>query len=69
MLSLIEAKNENKHYFSVLDLSAGYNLHLSKTVSLSAEPYLKIPLSGIGVGKVQLNSTGVLFTLGIRPFK
>ena len=62
-------KNENKHYFSVLDLSAGYSLHLSKTVSLSAEPYVKIPLSGIGVGKVQLNSTGVLFTLGIKPFK
>jgi hypothetical protein len=64
-----EVKNENKHYFSVLNLSAGYNLHLSKAVSLSAEPYLKIPLSGIGVGKVQLNSTGVLFTIGIKPFK
>src|SRR5436190_17998433 len=64
-----DVKNENKHYFSVLDLSAGYNLQVSKTISLSAEPYVKIPLSGIGVGKVQLNSTGVLFTLGIKPFK
>ena len=64
-----DVKNENKHYFSVLDLSAGYNLHLSKSVSVSAEPYVKIPLTGIGMGKVQLNSTGVLFTLGIKPFK
>jgi hypothetical protein len=62
-------KNKNKHYFSVLDLSAGYSLHLSKTVSLSAEPYVKIPLTGIGEGKVMLNSGGVLFTVGVRPFK
>ncbi|HET9824101.1 MAG TPA: hypothetical protein VFP87_02140, partial [Chitinophagaceae bacterium] len=64
-----EVNNENKHYFSVVDLSAGYNLRLNNTLSLSAEPYIKIPLSGIGVGKVQLNSGGVLFTLGIKPFK
>ena len=64
-----QVKNENKHYFSVLDLSGGYTVRLNNTLSLSAEPYLKIPFSGIGVGKVQLNSGGVLFTLGINPFK
>lgn len=61
--------NENKHYFSVLDLSGGYSLHLNNTISLSAEPYLKIPLTGIGAGKVDLKGGGVLFTLGIKPFK
>lgn len=64
-----EYKNENKHYFSVLDLSGGYNLHISNTISVSAEPYLKIPLTGIGEGKVNLKSGGVLFTVGIKPFK
>jgi len=64
-----ETKNENKHYFSVLNLSAGYSYRLSNTFSLSAEPYVEVPLTGIGAGKVHLNSGGVLFTVGVRPFK
>ena len=61
--------NENKHYFSVLDLSAGYTYRLNNTISFSAEPYVKIPLQGVGEGKVKLNSAGVLFSVGIKPFK
>jgi len=64
-----ETKNENKHYFSVLNLSGGYSYRLSKTFSLSAEPYLEVPLTGIGAGKVHLNSGGVLFTVGVSPFR
>ena len=64
-----EAKNENKHYFSVLNLSGGYSYQLSKTISLSAEPYVEVPLTGIGAGKVHLNSGGVLFTVGVSPFR
>jgi len=64
-----ETKNENKHYFSVLDLSGGYSYQLSNTVSLSAEPYLEVPLTGIGAGKVHLNSGGVLFSVGVHPFR
>ena len=60
--------NQNKHYFSVLDLSAGYEYSFSKKASIIAEPYLKMPLSGIGVGKVKLNSAGVLFTFALKPF-
>ena len=64
-----ETKNENKHYFSVLNLSGGYSYQLNKTFSLSAEPYLEVPLTGIGAGKVHLNSGGLLFTLGVSPFR
>jgi hypothetical protein len=64
-----EIKNENKHYFSVLSLSGGYSRQLNNTFSISAEPYVEIPLTGIGAGKVHLNSGGVLFTLGVKPFK
>jgi hypothetical protein len=59
-------KNENKHIFSVLSLSAGYTRKFGKTFTFSAEPYLKLPLTGIGFGNVQLNSGGILFTLGAR---
>jgi len=64
-----ETKNENKHYFSVLNLSGGYSYQLSNTISLSAEPYLEVPMTGIGAGKVHLNSGGVLFTVGVSPFR
>jgi hypothetical protein len=60
--------NENSHWFSVLTLSGGYQWRAGKNISLMAEPYLKLPLSGVGFGKVKLNSGGVLFTIGINPF-
>lgn len=61
-------KNENKHFFSGLTLSGGYHRNISKHVSFTAEPYIKLPLSGLGYGKVKLNSGGVLFSVGINPF-
>jgi hypothetical protein len=60
--------NENKHYFSVLTLSGGYQHSLGKKMIFMAEPYIKMPLSGVGAGKVKMGSTGVLFTVGIKPF-
>ncbi len=64
----IEYKNENAHFFSVANLSGGYQYHLSDRFSLMAEPYVKIPLTGVGQGKVQLNSGGILFTGVFKPF-
>lgn len=64
----LAVKDQNKHYFSVLTLSAGYKYKLSRRVSLQAEPYVKLPLGGVGVGKVKLNSSGILFTATIKPF-
>jgi len=60
--------NQNKHYFSVLNLSGGYKRVINKNISLQAEPYLKIALDGVGYGKVKLNSGGVLFSAVIKPF-
>lgn len=60
--------NEYKHFFSILDLSAGYERKLNNILSITAEPYIKMPLSGIGYGKIKLNSVGIAFTLSIKPF-
>jgi hypothetical protein len=61
--------NKNKYYFSVLNLSAGYEYTINKRISLMAEPYVKLPFSGVGAGKIKLNSAGILFTATIKPFK
>lgn len=60
--------NENKHYFSTLTLSGGYQRSITKNISMMVEPYVKLPLTGVGYGKVKLNSGGVLFSIGIKPF-
>ena len=60
--------NENSHLFSVINISGGYQYHFTDRLSLMAEPYVRIPVSGIGSGKVKLNSGGVLFSIGFKPF-
>ncbi len=60
--------NKNQHYVSILDVSAGYVYSFNKKASLLIEPYIKMPFSGVGAGKVKLNSGGVLFTLAVKPF-
>jgi hypothetical protein len=60
--------NKNQHYLSVLDICGGYMYFVNKQFSLIAEPSLKLPLAGIGVGKIKLNSAGILFTVAIKPF-
>lgn len=61
-------KNENAHFFSVLHLSGGYQYNITDRFSIMAEPYLKLPLSGIGFGKIKLNSGGLLVTAAFHPF-
>jgi hypothetical protein len=60
--------NKNQHYFSSLRLSAGYEKKLRNHFSIVAEPYINIPLSGVGYGKVKLYSAGILFTVSKKPF-
>lgn len=61
-------KNENNHFFSILTLSGGYQRQVGKSVFIMVEPYVKLPLTGVGYGKVKLNSAGILFSIGITPF-
>lgn len=60
--------NENKHFFSMVNVSGGYTRNINKNLSLRAEPYAKFSLDGVGYGKVRLNSGGVLLSAIIKPF-
>lgn len=62
-------KNENKHFFSVATVSGGYQKSIGKSITFTAEPYLKLPLGGVGYGRVKLNSTGILFSVSVKPFQ
>jgi outer membrane protein with beta-barrel domain len=61
--------NESKTYtgnqslFSIFDLSIGLERKLNNKFSLLAEPFISIPLSGVGDGSVKLYSTSLLFSI------
>ncbi|MGF1923871.1 MAG: hypothetical protein ACQUHE_06800 [Bacteroidia bacterium] len=60
----LEERNANQHYLSVIDLSATYHIKLkNKNFAFGIEPYLKIPLGGIGEGSVPLKSSGISLKL------
>ncbi|SHI65906.1 hypothetical protein SAMN02745146_1312 [Hymenobacter daecheongensis DSM 21074] len=53
----------SNHWLSVLNLSAGYERRLGGRWAAQAEPFVKIPLGGVGFGKVKLSSAGAFFSL------
>tara|TARA_R110001592_G_C13171168_1_gene749852 strand:+ start:2762 stop:3967 length:1206 start_codon:yes stop_codon:yes gene_type:complete len=61
-----QIKNQNQHYFGILNLTAGFEKPLTEKLGLSLAPYLKAPLTGIGAGKVKLLSFGVNAAIKLR---
>jgi hypothetical protein len=57
-------KNE---WFKILNISAGYERALNKSWSIQAEPFVKIPLSGIGFGNMDISSYGILVGIKYKP--
>jgi hypothetical protein len=53
--------NSTKNIFSILQLSAGYELAIGRKTRIQIEPYLKIPLQGIGIGHMPISSAGLYF--------
>jgi hypothetical protein len=48
----------------MLRMAAGYERNLSARWVLQAEPFVNVPLNGVGFGNMRLSSTGLL--LGLR---
>jgi hypothetical protein len=59
-------KNKNNHLLSILNLGVAYRKQLSNKFSYQLTPYLKIPLTGIGAGKVNLYSAGLQLAINLR---
>ena len=62
-----EYENYSNHFFSTLHLSGSYRLPLSRRWNFGVEPYVKLPLSGVGYGKVRLYSAGIMLSATIHP--
>jgi hypothetical protein len=66
-----EWQNENKdrlsYWFAIGNLSAGIEQDLGKGFTFQAEPFVRLPFSGIGVGNLKMNSYGLLFSIRYSP--
>jgi hypothetical protein len=60
----LDIANQNKHWFGVLNINATFQRRINSKFSAVAQPYLKLPLTGIGNGNVNLRSAGV--ALGVN---
>ncbi|TGD81226.1 outer membrane beta-barrel protein [Hymenobacter wooponensis] len=55
--------NGGKQALQMLRLAAGYERHVAPRWVVQAEPFLNVPLNGVGFGQMRLSSTGLLFGL------
>ncbi|MBK8610770.1 MAG: PorT family protein [Chitinophagaceae bacterium] len=56
-------KNTKGYAAAEVRISAGYQRPVGKKLNIRAEPYIQIPLKGIGVGALPVTSTGLQFVL------
>jgi len=51
--------NRNRHLLGIGNLSVGYRRQLTSSLSITVQPFVKVPLTGIGNGNIKLYSTGL----------
>lgn len=52
-------KEPLEYWFSIINLSIGYEQKLGKIGNLRIEPTVRVPLAGVGTGKLSIMSTGL----------
>ncbi|WP_285009660.1 hypothetical protein [Pedobacter faecalis] len=61
-----EIVNKNQHLFGVANVSLSLNRQLSNKVNVGLQPFLKLPLTGIGEYNTRLRSMGVAVSLNMN---
>lgn len=66
-----EYSNENRHFMGVGNLGLALERKINAKTSISLEPFVKVPLTGIGHGSVRLISAGagIRFNLDLSKAK
>lgn len=61
-----QSRTGTKHWMSNAGLSVGYEFDISSSVSLRAEPFIRVPLRNVGWGNVKLYSMGSFFSVNYK---
>lgn len=59
-------ESQQNHWLSVLNISGGFEKRLKRPFTLQVEPFAKIPLAGVGFGKMKIATYGAYFILKYR---
>lgn len=59
-------KNKSRSLAANYDISGGYEHKIGKSILFRIEPYLQIPLKGMGVGSMRMKTSGL--RIGITKF-
>ena len=62
-------KNTSQEILALMNFSVGYEFLPTPRLGLSIEPFIKVPITGIGYGKVNLYTVGGYFTLRYKMFR
>ncbi len=58
--------NASVYPFSIINVSMGYEYILKGRGSIQVEPFIKLPINGVGWGNVDLNTLGIYFSYQYR---
>jgi len=64
-----EVKGQNNHLFGVANLSITFERQINKRFSVGIQPFVKLPLTGIGYGQTKLTSKGVAVSVSFKGGK
>jgi len=64
-----EVYNQNQHYLGIANISIEFQHKINNKLSISARPFMKLPLTGIGYGNSRLSSTGIAISVNMNLFK
>ncbi|MEK6478401.1 hypothetical protein WJR50_12735 [Catalinimonas sp. 4WD22] len=59
-------QHENNHLFKVANFSLGYERALGKQWAMQVEPFVKLPLAGVGEGSLKLSTLGTFLSVHYR---
>jgi len=62
-------KNQNQHYLGIANIGVEFQHKINSKLSISARPFMKIPLTDIGYGNSKLSSTGVAVSINMNLFR
>lgn len=64
--SVLEIVNQNQHFLGVANIAVSFSRRINNQVSVGIQPFVKIPLTGIGYHDTKLRSTGIAFSLNLN---
>jgi len=59
--------NNKSSFFSTANLSLGVETGISNSLSIQVAPYIKLPVSDLGFGRIRMNSVGINVALRYSP--